>query len=86
MILSKCKRRSRHEKVVQSGLAVTPESMSLMISNGMSVSSSSLPLLPSDGLPSTVVPQEFRRGVSLNDLWNEKLNATKKFKKMEFSE
>lgn len=86
MIYSVCRRRSRHEKVVQSGLALTPSVMSEMLASGMSFTSSSLPLAPSDGLPSTVVPRESVRGVSLNDLWNDRLNANKKFKKMEFND
>lgn len=69
---STCKRRVG-EEIVQNGLALTPSEILKMAENGIPASSANNPNLI-DGTPDNnwVVPLEERRGIDMNDLWNER--------------
>lgn len=82
MRYSVCKRLP-YEKPVQNGLSLTPSQIADMVSRGVPVSTSNL-VGTFDTLPDGSVPREYHRGVSLNDLWNERLDARRKSKQLEF--
>lgn len=79
--------RKEFEPIVQSGLTVTPEKMAELTKLGVPISSQNASL-GYDELAnvSDVVPREFVRGVSINDLWNDNMDAKKKAKKLKFEE
>ena len=80
-------KRKDFEPHVQSGLSVTPEKMAELTKLGVPISSQNA-ALGFDELAnvSDLVPMEYVRGISLNDLWNANKDAKKKAKKLEFEE
>lgn len=63
---------------VKQNAAITPAQIAELTSNGMSVSSSSL-LQFDEGSPNPAhYPLEQSRGIDVNDVWNESINAKRR--------
>lgn len=74
-------KRKTGEQIVQSGLALTPADVLRAAEQGIPVSSSSSSnFIDGQPNPSWDIPLDEQRGIDIGHLWQEQMNAKKKFR------
>ena len=77
-----CKRNEQDVPVLN-GLCYTPSQMYEKAKKGIPIASQQVPdehFIEGDDNYAPVVDIEYRRGIDINDLWNEQMNVHKKFR------